>query len=314
MTLGAADHGAAADPTAPPAPIEVVLDRSAGHGNDVAERLREVGYDARSRSARDPEDVEMIVADTVRQVTPFLVVVGDDATVSAAVNGLMTGRDGGGQTPVLGVLNGGVYCDFTRTFGLPDDPGKAARRLATGLVQTVDVGRATATGPDGEQATRHFANLAQAGLGGAVATGAARRRGRTTRRRYFLSYWRAIARHRRASMQISGDRRTFDALATNVVVGNCPYDGHGVMLSPRSWPGDGYLDLSVFTGPRSDSFTLLPKMFQGEHVPHPNIIERRAKRIRIEATPAVAVEADGRPVGSTPATFEVVEGALRLKV
>ncbi len=72
--------------------------------------------------------------------------------------------------------------------------------------------------------------------------------------------------------------------------------------------------MQVYTGPRSDSFTLLPRMFQGEHVPHPRIEEYRSKRLRIESDRPLRVEADGVSLGHTPATFEVVPNAVRLLV
>ena len=48
-------------------------------------------------------------------------------------------------------------------------------------------------------------------------------------------------------------------------------------LSPRSFPGDGVLDALVFTGPKSDAYRLLPRIFRhGDHVPDPDI--QRAAR------------------------------------
>ena len=67
-------------------------------------------------------------------------------------------------------------------------------------------------------------------------------------------------------------------------------------------------------GPRSEAFTLLPKVFRGEHLPHPNIIELKSRRLHVEAERELAVEADGKPLGTTPATFEVVPQAISLKI
>jgi diacylglycerol kinase (ATP) len=147
-----------------------------------------------------------------------------------------------------------------------------------------------------------------------MARRAARLPRRLGRGRQFLGYWLAMASLRQARIRMEGDRREFEGAAMNVVVANLQYAGNGVYLSPRSWPEDGYFDLQVYTGPRSDSFTLLPKMFVGEHLPHPNILEYRSTRVHIEADRPAFVEVDGMPLGTTPATFDVIPRVLKLKV
>jgi len=94
---------------------------------------------------------------------------------------------------------------------------------------------------------------------------------------------------------------------------DCFYGG-GMQISPRSEPDDGVLDVLVMAGPKSDAFTLLPKIYRGSHLPHPNIVELQAGRVRIETDPPFQVEADGETLGTTPATFEVIRNPIRLKV
>ena len=56
--------------------------------------------------------------------------------------------------------------------------------------------------------------------------------------------------------------------AFNVVVANCRFYGGGMHISPKSDPGDCLLDVLVMTGPKSDAFTTLPKVYKGAHLPH----------------------------------------------
>jgi diacylglycerol kinase family enzyme len=85
-------------------------------------------------------------------------------------------------------------------------------------------------------------------------------------------------------------------------------------ISPRSWPADGYLDVIVMTGPKSDSFTTLPKVYRGEHLPHPHMQELRAQSVRVEADRPLPIEGDGEVLGTSPATFEVLPEAIRVKI
>ena len=55
-----------------------------------------------------------------------------------------------------------------------------------------------------------------------------------------------------------------------------------MQISPNSDPGDCLLDILVMTGPKSDSFTTLPKVYKGAHLPHRNIAELRAAQLSIE--------------------------------
>ena len=68
------------------------------------------------------------------------------------------------------------------------------------------------------------------------------------------------------------------------------------------------------TGPKSDAFTTLPKVYRGTHLPHRNIAELRAGRVQVDTDQPFLVEADGEILGTTPATFGVIPGAIRLKV
>ncbi len=85
-------------------------------------------------------------------------------------------------------------------------------------------------------------------------------------------------------------------------------------ISPKSEPDDGALDVLVMVGPKSDAFTMLPKIYRGTHLPHRNIVELRADRIRVETDLPFQIEADGEMLGTTPVTFEVLRKAIRMKV
>ena len=240
----------------------------------------------------------------------YLVAVGGDGTVHEVVNGMV--RDGGpvAADAVLGVVAAGSGCDFVRSFGLPGDAAQAAERLTGDRVRTIDVG--TVTCADGD--TRCFVNIAEAGLGGAVVARAARLGKLPGGARYAAGFWLTLPRFRPAAVRLDADGQYHAWRAFNVVVANCRFYGGGMQISPNSDPGDCLLDILVMTGPKSDSFTTLPKVYSGAHLPHRNIAELRAAQLTIEAEPGFPVEADGELLGVTPASFGLISGAIRLKV
>jgi len=246
----------------------------------------------------------------------FLVAVGGDGTVNEVVNGMLEGEGAPvAPDPVLGVVAAGSGCDFIRTFGLPGDSSRACLHLTGDNTYPLDVGRITYTTVAGGNDVRHFANVAEAGLGAAVAARAERMSSRFGRSKYFFGFWLTMPAFRLASVRVQADRRTYEGPAYLVVVGNAQYYGGGMKISPRSYPGDGVLDVLVFKGPKTDSFTLLPKIYRGEHIPHDHVEEFRVKRaLTIEADRPLPIEADGEVLGTTPATFEVLPQVIRMKL
>jgi YegS/Rv2252/BmrU family lipid kinase len=271
------------------------------------------GFGYRLELTRGPGHATELARAALERGDRFLVAVGGDGTVHEVLNGMLVEDRPVHPDAVLGILAANSGCDAVRSFGLSQDPEEAVARFEVGNVYAIDVGKATVTAGHAVR-TRYFLNMAQAGLGGSAAARAARLPRGLAGSRYFLGYWLAVARYRRPTVRLRGDRREFEGRITNLIVANLQFGANGMLLSPKSWPEDGYLDLQVFTGPKSDSFTLLPKMFQGEHLPHPSIDEYRSKSVRLESDRPIWIEADGEPLGRTPASFDVVPGVLRLKV
>jgi YegS/Rv2252/BmrU family lipid kinase len=298
----------------------LIVDPEAGRGRvgraipAVEAALGRIGLPHRVEVSRARGDAERLAAEALGRGERFLVSMGGDATANEVVNAML--RDDRPVDPdaVLAVLAANSGSDIVRSFGLPQDPVEAVARFAAGDVYEIDVGKATVTTKEGAARSRYFVNMAQAGLFGVAAAKAARLPRFLGRGRYFLGFWLAMARYRRPRVRLQGDRRELEETLTNVLVANLQFFGDGMLASPRSWPEDGYLEVQVFTGPKSESFTLLPKMFQGEHLPHPNVLELRSKTLRIDADRPLWVEADGLPLGLTPATFEAIPRVLRLKV
>ena len=87
-------------------------------------------------------------------------------------------------------------------------------------------------------------------------------------------------------------------------------------VSPRSYPGDGVLDVLVFKGPKSDSFTLLPKLYRGEHIPHDHIEEFRVKQHAHDRGRPTAADRSRRRGARRDdrRPFDVVPHAIRMKL
>ena len=244
----------------------------------------------------------------------FIVAVGDDRTVAEVVNGMVQDDRPVAEDAVLGVVAAGSGCDFVRTFGLPGDATRAAGVLAGDKVMPFDVGTVEFTSPAGDRVRRYYPGVAQVGMGAAMIARADRFPRALGRGRYFLGFWSTLVTYKPGRLVVTVGSKRFDGRALTALVANCQYHGEGRRVSPRSWPGDGLLDVLVMTGPKSDAFTRLPAMYQGDYLPDPNVVELKGRTIHVEPDRPLPVEADGTVLGSAPASFGVIRLPLRLKV
>jgi diacylglycerol kinase (ATP) len=300
----------------------VIADPRAGDGRvgdelpALRHALTERGLEFTIALAADGDEASALTASALDDGVRYVVAVGDDATVQDVVNGMF--RDGVPivDEPVLGVVAANSGNDLVRSFGLPGDTVDATRHLLGDTTYALDLMRITYTDAAGETATRYAHNVAAVGLHAAATASAEGLPRWLGNGRRFLGFWGAYARHGVRDVLIRSDAKDVQVRAWSVIVGNGQFADGGLRMSPRSFPGDGVLDALVFTGPRSDAYRLLPRVFRhGDHVPDPNIHELRAKiRFAVSADRPMVVVADGERFGTTPVTFELVPQKILLKL
>jgi diacylglycerol kinase family enzyme len=205
----------------------------------------------------------------------------------------------GGET-VVGVFPGGTPNDFGRTFGLDVNGEAAAILLTSPRVMRVDVGVARVGGTE-----TYVFNHAVIGVGaGRRASGV----------RGLLGWYRDLLTYRPTVYDVDMTFAEYHAEATQVRLANGQWALDGRFAAPMALPDDGAWDVQVWSGPRSLPFTLQPQMLRGEHLPHEHVTTWRQKRAEVAATPPAKVAIDDVVVGRTPATFELLPKALRLKI
>jgi diacylglycerol kinase (ATP) len=240
--------------------------------------------------------------------------VGGDGTVHEAVNGIL--RAGVGETLELAVLPRGTGKDFVRSLRIPGSLDTAIATARDGRARTIDAGRATYTSWDGTEANAYFANFAGAGISGAIASRANTSSKALGGKASFL--WATVAVFARwksaeLTVEIDDDRRTgrmFEVLAMNG-----DYTAGGMWMAPDAKADDGLFDVVVIGDvTKGDFVRTFPKIYRGKHLSHPKIDHATATAVRVEAEIPLPIVLDGEQPGTTPARFEVVPGALRVRV
>ena len=239
----------------------------------------------------------------------LLVVVGGDGAFHEVVNGIV-GRD-----IEVALMMRGTGMDFPRTYGIPTKPEEAARVAATGVAREIDLGKVTFRSWAGGEQTEYFANIGSAGMSAAVARRAnAKSKAIGGKASFFVALVEVFFGWRNAQMRVRVDGEERSGLFNNTVVANGQYHGGGMWLAPEARPDDGLFDVLVFGDLTKTDFVLnVGKIYKGTHLTHPKIEQLRGARVEIDADEPLPIELDGEQPGTTPARFEVVPRALRVR-
>jgi diacylglycerol kinase (ATP) len=303
-----------------PAPFgraAVIVNSRAGRLGREPNRLealfREAGMDVVIRRTACPGHAVELARTALAEGHSYLVAVGGDGTVQEVVNGMMGDRGPLDPDAVLGIVSSGSGSDFIRTFDLPRRPAQAIGTLSGTRVVEVDLGRASFS-VNGGTATRYFTNIAEAGIGAEIVRRAERLPRRLGRARYLVGFGLGLTNFSATGSRlvVDGQERTLEL--TDLIVANARYFGGGMHIAPGADPADGSFDVLAVKGTKWDYVAALGKLYRGRHLPSPAIEEHRGQRVEVTADVPLLVEADGEILGTTPAAFEIVERALRLKV
>ncbi len=237
--------------------------------------------------------------------------VGGDGTVNEVAQGL-AGLPG----VELAVIPRGTGWDFVRTYGIPRRLEEAVTVARDGRTRTIDLGRAGYRAWDGSETESYFANIASAGMSGAIA----KRTNETSKAlggkvSYLWATLAVFARWRNDEVRVTvdGERRT--GRMHDVVVANGRFFGGGMMICPEAEPDDGVFDVLLIGDlTKRDLLLTLPKTYRGRHLPHPKAELLRGATVEVDTPQPLPVELDGEQPGTTPARFEIVPQALRLRV
>jgi YegS/Rv2252/BmrU family lipid kinase len=239
------------------------------------------------------------------------VIVGGDGTVNEVVNGIA------GRLDVeVAVIPRGTGWDFVRTYRIPRRLEDAAEVALHGRTRTIDLGRAHYRGWGGSEGESLFANIASAGMSGAIAKRANESSKALGGKASYL--WATLAvfsrwRNDEVRVKVGDDERR--GRMHDVVVANGRYFGGGMEICPGAEPDDGLFDVLLIGDlTKRDLLLTLPKTYRGKHLPHPKAEVLRGSSVEVETAAPLPVELDGEQPGTTPTRFEVVPQALRLRV
>ncbi|HXZ56152.1 MAG TPA: diacylglycerol kinase family protein [Gaiellaceae bacterium] len=276
---------------------------------ELAHRAATLGLNGDALISTRPGELTELAREAAGRAD-LLVAVGGDGTVNEIANGIA------GLDVELAVIPRGTGWDFVRTYGIPRRFDDAVKVALGGQTREVDLGRARYRAWDGGERESWFANIASAGMSGAVA----KRTNESSKAlggkiSYLWATLTVFARWRNDEVRVTVDGERRSGRMHDVVVANGRYFGGGMMICPDAEPDDGLLDVLLIGDlSKRDLLLTLPKTYRGRHLPHPKAELLRGKAVEVDAAEPLPVELDGEQPGTTPVTFDVVPRSLRLRV
>ena len=262
----------------------------------VIKVLRDAGF-ALDRVETDPQGLTSgdLAQRAVAERYDACIVAGGDGTVQPAA-GALAGTD-----VVLGILPFGSYMNIAHGLGIPLKPLEAAELITKRRVRNAD---------GGVVRERAFFEIAGVGLD-AELMGAARHVEGGRWYRALRRVWR-YATHGTHRVTVDVDGNAHHHRVMQMLVLNSPYYGWSLPLLPDAEMDDGKLDVAVF--PRMGRVALLRgviALMRMQRLPQ-KPVRYQGARITVKSDAPLTIHADGKVVGTTPATFECRRGILKV--
>ena len=273
-----------------------------------AEKLAAEGAKVTLEYTQSGTHAESLAREAAADRVDRLVACGGDGTVHQVINGMLAGC-GAGPAPALGLLPAGRCNDLASYLGIPRNSAGAEMAVLGNSTRTIDLGRI---------GDRYFATVATLGFDTEVSRYVAEGRPPFFLKgtlAYLYSTLVKLARYKDVEMHLKGDFGEYSGPVFLAATGNTPNYGGRMKIAPSAVADDGCLDLClVRPAPKWEVLRMMPRVFSGTHVNHPSVSMQSVRRMEISAPVPLWLWADGEPVTQTPATIEVVPGALSVLV
>ena len=268
--------------------------------------LAERGWGAEFVRSKSAEDIRALAAGAAGRGFRYAVALGGDGAFHHLIEGVR------GTDVVAGFFPAGSGNDIARALGIPCDPVRAADAFLRARPRAVDLVRVRFA--DGRAA--HYIGAGGMGLDAEAAHLANTR----------FKKWPGVTRYmagmftiffREALLELTAeiDGVTWSGPALFAAVANSSSYGSGVRIAPEARMDDGLLDVAI-VGDVS-LLRLLEAMpvvlSSGDLRGFPEVKRYRGRRIFLRAERAAMVHGDGEELGSSPAEFEVVDGAVLVR-
>jgi diacylglycerol kinase (ATP) len=221
---------------------------------------------------------------------------------------------------MMGLLPSGTRNVLAKSLDFPEEVMKCCRNFVKGKTQKIDVISTTVTDAKdhSKTITKVFLNAAEIGFGAEIIDRSKKVRSKINSRviATIASVATSLPTYESNLCEVIVDdgREKILTKMTMAIVANGKFLGGGFMAAPRASVSDGLLDIVILKD--SGSFKMLDNLVNmktGSYADENEIFYMQARKVSLNSKERdVTVTIDGEPIGILPATFQVLEKALKV--
>lgn len=269
----------------------------------ILQALRDNGLEPQVLYTTPEDGGEGIARQAAADGAELVIAVGGDGTIHSVANGLI------GTQSILGIIPTGTMNNLAQSLSIPDTILAACYTLFNGKTRTIDVGKIN---------NHSFLEVAGAGLEAALFPAAEeiKRPGLLSTLRGVLDGLKTVFSYQETCVRIEIDdakKKAYNAL--QVTICNAPFYGAHLRVASEILMDDGLLDVVVYSNfSKAEYLRHAVSISQGRRPYQPKIKHLRTRSLRLIADKPLEIQADGEPLGYTPAEVTVLPAALRIRV
>lgn len=269
----------------------------------IVEGLRAYGIEPELMYTTPEDGGEGMAKRAAASGEKLIIAVGGDGTIHAVANALI------GTRSVLGIVATGTMNNLAHSLNVPDTIPSACTAIAKGVTRSIDVGVING---------HTFLEVAGIGLEAELFPLGEKFKspGLFSTIQSVWNSFKTLLAYKPTRIRITtneGKRRTYSAL--QVTICNAPYYGVHFHMASHILMDDGLLDVFIYRHfSKLEYLRHAAAISQGKRVYQPKLQRLRVRALCVTTSEPVAIQADGQPLGNTPAEITVLPGALRIRV
>jgi diacylglycerol kinase (ATP) len=262
-----------------------------------------------------PRDATNLSRKAAKEDFDTIIVIGGDGTIQEIVNGFYEHDKLINPHIKLGIINCGTGCGLSQSLNLPCKTEEQLQIIYQGYTSSIDIGKAIYNNGEIRPETRYFVNELQLGIGSTVVN-----KVQTKQKKLggFLAFGLTAAltifsqKDHEMTLAIDSQLR-FNRKFLGIVIANGAYTGGGMNLAPQAQLNDGYFDiLLIHAQSIPQRLKNFPRIYFGKHINLSQFSYGRARKIKIDSSDNILLEADGELLGHLPCSVEILPAAIRI--
>lgn len=271
--------------------------------NTIREKLDDFSVKYDFVQSEKAESVERLAKMLAQNGYKTIIIVGGDAALNRAINGILSVNKDIHKTISLGVIPNGWGNDFAGFWGFDENNySQTIQILLRGRIRKVDVGQISSI--DGNN-MRYFLNCVDIGLTAEIMNirHKIRRLGSILFISHIIAVTKLLMRRAKFKMHIRINQTEIKKSIMSLCIGSA----HGYGQTPSAVPYNGLLDVSVVSTPPILQMTrAIFLLLQGRFLNQRIVSSHRTKKISIESYDNAKVSLDGAIWSEAPSSQLIV--------